>query len=63
MAEEAKSPVPVDATNITGEATRSTDAVAQPAVAEANPADDGVVATSGVAEGKRPFFANRRRGC
>ncbi|EUC47668.1 hypothetical protein COCMIDRAFT_3460 [Bipolaris oryzae ATCC 44560] len=50
MAEEAKSPVPVDATNTTEEATRSTDGVAQPAVAEANPADDGVVATSGVAE-------------
>ncbi|XP_014558455.1 hypothetical protein COCVIDRAFT_94412 [Bipolaris victoriae FI3] len=50
MAEEAKSPVPVDATNNTEEATRSTDGVAQPAVAEAKPTDDGVVATSGVAE-------------
>lgn len=63
MAEEAKSPVPVDATNNTEEATRSTDGVAQPAVAEAKPTDDGVVATSGVAEGKRPYFVNRRRGC
>ena len=55
MADEVKAPVPVDAANTTEEATRSTDAVAQPAVAEAKPAENGAVATSGVAEGKRPF--------
>jgi hypothetical protein len=53
MADEVNPPAPVDATNTAEEATRSTDAVAEPAVAEAKPVeDDVVVATSGVAEGK-----------
>jgi hypothetical protein len=51
MAEEANPPVSADTTNNVEEPTRSTDAVAEPAVAEAKPAEDGVVATSGVAEG------------
>ncbi|KNG46483.1 pwwp domain-containing protein [Stemphylium lycopersici] len=52
MAEEAKAnpPVSLDATNTTEEATRSTDAVAEPAVAETKSAEDGAVATEGVAE-------------
>jgi outer membrane biosynthesis protein TonB len=50
MAEEANPPVSADTTNTVDEPTRSTDAVAEPAVAEAKPAEDGVVATSGVAE-------------
>jgi hypothetical protein len=54
MADEVNPSAPVDATNTAEEATRSTDAVAEPAVAEAKPVeDDVVVATSGVAEGKR----------
>jgi hypothetical protein len=63
MAEEAKSPVSVGATNTTEEVTRSTDAVAQPAVAEAKSAEDGVEATSGIAEGKRLFVVYRQIGC
>ncbi|KAF1832923.1 hypothetical protein BDW02DRAFT_580802 [Decorospora gaudefroyi] len=48
MAEEVKSPVSADTTNAAEETTRSSDAVAEPVVAEAKPAEDGVVATSGV---------------
>lgn len=51
MAEEASAPVSVDAAKTIEEPTRATDAVAEPAVAEAKPAEDGVVATSGVAQG------------
>ena len=51
MAEEANPPVPADTAIKVEEPTRSTDAAAEPAVAEAKPAEDGVVATSGVAEG------------
>jgi hypothetical protein len=51
MAEEANPPVTTDTTNKVDESTRSIAAVAEPAVAEAKPAEDGVVATSGVAEG------------
>jgi hypothetical protein len=54
MAEEANVPASVDATSPVEEPTRSPDAVAEPAVAEAKPAEDGVIATSEVAEGKRP---------
>ena len=61
MAEEANTPVSVDVTNTTEEATRSTDAVAEPAVAEAKPAEDGAVATEGVAEGKLSPLANWQR--
>lgn len=60
MAEEVKAHVPVDAANTTEEATRSADAVAQPAVAEAKPAENGAVATSGVAEGKESSLKNRQ---
>lgn len=63
MAEEAKAnpPVSLDATNTTEEATRSTDAVAEPAVAETKSAEDGAVATEGVAEGKLSPLANWQR--
>jgi hypothetical protein len=54
MADEVTPPVSADASNTTEVATRSKDAVAEPAVAEAKSAEDGVVATSGVAEGKCP---------
>jgi hypothetical protein len=50
MAEEANVPASVDATSPVEEPTRSPDAVAEPAVAEAKPAEDGVIATSEVAE-------------
>jgi hypothetical protein len=55
MADEVNPPVSADATNTAEETTRSMDAVAEPAVAEAKPAEDGVVATLGVAEGKCPL--------
>jgi hypothetical protein len=51
MAEEANPTVSADTTNSVEKPTRSTDAIAEPAVAEAKPAEDGVIATSGVAEG------------
>ncbi|KAI4631519.1 uncharacterized protein J4E87_002224 [Alternaria ethzedia] len=50
MADEANPPVSADTTNTAELPTRSSDAVAEPAVAEAKPAEDGVIATSGVAE-------------
>lgn len=50
MAEEVNPPVSADTKQTTEEATRPADAVAEPAVAEAKPAEDGVIATSGVAE-------------
>lgn len=50
MAEEANALVAVDATKPVDESTRPTDAGAEPVVAEAKPAEDGVVATSGVTE-------------
>ncbi|KAF1946205.1 PWWP domain-containing protein [Clathrospora elynae] len=50
MAEEANAPVSTDAAKGFEEPTRSADAVAEPAVAEAQPAEDGVVATSDAAE-------------
>jgi hypothetical protein len=62
MADEANPPVSADTANSTELPTRSTDAVAEPAVAEAKPAEDGVVATSGIAEGNcqtAPFFPRR----
>jgi hypothetical protein len=63
MADEVSPPVSADATNTTELPTRSTDAVAEPAVAEAKPAEDGaVVATSGVAEGKCPRSVNHHGG-
>ena len=51
MADESSAPVVADAPKPVEEPTPSTDAIAEPAVAEAKPAEDGVVATSGVAEG------------
>ena len=53
MADEVNPPASADAINTTELPTRSTDAVAEPAVAEAKPAEDGVIATSGVAEGNQ----------
>ncbi|KAG9188260.1 hypothetical protein G6011_02183 [Alternaria panax] len=50
MAEEANPPVSPDTTNTVDEPTRPTNAVAEPAIAEAKPAEGGVVATSGVVE-------------
>ncbi|OAL07547.1 hypothetical protein IQ06DRAFT_12271 [Phaeosphaeriaceae sp. SRC1lsM3a] len=50
MADESGAPVVADAPKPVEEPTTSTDAVAEPAVAEAKPAEDGVIATSGVAE-------------
>jgi hypothetical protein len=52
MAEETNAPVVADASKPTEEPTPSTDAIAEPAVAEAKPGEDGVIATEGVAEGK-----------
>jgi hypothetical protein len=52
MADETTAPAVADVTESVEKPTPSTDAVAQPAVAEAKPAEDGIVATSGVAEGK-----------
>jgi hypothetical protein len=56
MADETIASAVANVTESVEEPTPSTDAIAQPAVAEASPAEDGVVATSGVAEGK-PYFA------
>ncbi|KAJ4372414.1 hypothetical protein N0V83_004188 [Neocucurbitaria cava] len=50
MADEATAPVHTDAAKAVEEPTRSTEAIAEPAVAEAKPAEDGIIATSGVAE-------------
>ncbi|KAF2850735.1 hypothetical protein T440DRAFT_83498 [Plenodomus tracheiphilus IPT5] len=50
MAEEASAAVSADATKTVDEPTRAEGAVAEPAVAEAKPAEGGVVATSGVTE-------------
>ncbi|KAF1840507.1 uncharacterized protein K460DRAFT_296672 [Cucurbitaria berberidis CBS 394.84] len=50
MADEATAPVSGDATKVAQETARSTDAIAEPAVAEAKPAEGGTVATTGVAE-------------
>jgi hypothetical protein len=52
MADEVNAPASADATNTVDMPTRSVDAVAEPAVAEAKPAEDGIVATEGVAEGE-----------
>lgn len=52
MADESGAPVVADVPKPVEETTPSTDAIAEPAVAEAKPAEDGIVATSGVAEGK-----------
>jgi len=57
MAEEANPPTSVDVTNTTEKATRSTDAVKEPAVAEAKSAEEGGAATSDVAEGKQSLCA------
>jgi hypothetical protein len=51
MAEETNTPAVADVSKPTEEPTSSTDAVAEPAVAEAKPAEDGIIATEGVAEG------------
>ncbi|KAE8852686.1 hypothetical protein PTNB29_10076 [Pyrenophora teres f. teres] len=50
MAEEANPPASVDVTNTTEEATRSTDAVEEPAATEAKPTEESGTATSDVAE-------------
>lgn len=55
MAEEVSAPVSVDATNTLDEPTRSESAVAEPAVAEAKPADDEIVPTADVTEGTYPM--------
>jgi hypothetical protein len=52
MADVVDAPAPAATTNNVEEPTQSTDVVAEPAVAEAKPAEGGVVATSGVAEGR-----------
>jgi hypothetical protein len=59
MADEASAPAVADITNTAEETTASADAIAQPAVTEAKPAEDGAIATSGVAEGK----CRRARRC
>jgi hypothetical protein len=59
MADEGSAPAVADITNTAGETIVSADAVAQPAVAEAKPAEDGAIATSSVAEGK----CRRARRC
>jgi hypothetical protein len=54
MADEATASVITEPTTSTEIPTRPTDAAAEPAVAEAKPAEgDAVIATEGVAEGKR----------
>ncbi|CAO2656959.1 Nn.00g057620.m01.CDS01 [Neocucurbitaria sp. VM-36] len=50
MADQVTAPVHADAAKVVEEPTRSTEAIAEPAVAEAKPAEGGIVATSGVAE-------------
>lgn len=51
MADEVTAPANTAAAIPVEETTGAADAVAQPVVAEAKPAEGGVVATSGVAEG------------
>lgn len=58
MADQVTAPVHADTAKSVEEPTRSTDAIAEPAVAEAKPAEGGIVATSGVAEGKFSWCAN-----
>jgi hypothetical protein len=54
MADEAAAPVATEPTNTTEIPTRPADAASEPAVAEAKPSEgDAVIATEGVAEGKR----------
>lgn len=52
MADEVNAPISVDATSTVDMPTRPADAIVEPAVAEAKPAEDGVVATESVAEGE-----------
>jgi hypothetical protein len=59
MADETSASAVADVTKTVEEPTQSVDAIAQPAVAEAKPAEHGAIATSGVAEGK----SYRARGC
>lgn len=58
MADEATAPASANATSTVEEPTRPAAAVAEPAVAAAKPAEGGVVATAGVAEGKYSSRAN-----
>ncbi|KAF2132709.1 hypothetical protein P153DRAFT_382328 [Dothidotthia symphoricarpi CBS 119687] len=53
MADEANTPVAMDATKTVEEDTRPTEAVAEPAVADAEPAEDGAPATPDAAEGQQ----------
>lgn len=53
MAEETNAPAVADAPKLVEETIPATDAVAEPAVTEAKPAEEGIVATEGVAEGMR----------
>jgi hypothetical protein len=56
MADEVAAPVATEPTVTTEIPTRPADAAAEPAVAEAKPSEgDAVIATEGVAEGKRPY--------
>ncbi|KAH3989412.1 hypothetical protein HBI56_093920 [Parastagonospora nodorum] len=50
MAEETNAPAVADAPKLVEEPTPAADAVAEPAVTEAKPAEEGIVATEGVAE-------------
>jgi hypothetical protein len=52
MADESNAPTVTDVTKAVEESTLSVKPVAAPAVAEAKPAEGGVIATEGVAEGK-----------
>ena len=54
MAEEANAQLSADATKPIEEPTRPAEAPAELVVAEAKPGEGGVVATSGVTEGKCP---------
>jgi hypothetical protein len=54
----ADAPAVADVTTSVEEATRPAEPVAVPAVAEAKPEEDGVIATSGVAEGKCPYASD-----
>jgi hypothetical protein len=51
MADETIAPAVADTTTSVEEPTRPTDAIAEPAVAEAKPDEGGIIATEGVAEG------------
>jgi hypothetical protein len=56
MADEVAAPVATEPTVTTEIPTRPADAAAEPAVVEAKPSEgDAVIATEGVAEGKRPY--------